>query len=88
MPHMRFLWQRSPDQYYGNDKTYVIEQVRQPGSILVFIGDGYSDRAAAHEADLVFAKDRLAAYCVDEGLPFEPWTTFADISAYFQRAGG
>ncbi len=31
-PHFSFLLQRSPDQYYGNDKTYVIEQVRQQGT--------------------------------------------------------
>lgn len=86
-PEMRFLLQRSPDQYYANDKTYVIEQVRRPGSTLVYIGDGYSDRAAAHEADLLFAKDRLAAYCVEEGIAFEPFRTFQDILAYFEATG-
>jgi 2-hydroxy-3-keto-5-methylthiopentenyl-1-phosphate phosphatase len=83
--HMSFLLQRSPDQYYGNDKTFVMEQVRQPGSTLVFVGDGHSDRAAAHEADLIFAKDRLADYCEAERLPFKPFVTFDDISDYFRH---
>jgi 2-hydroxy-3-keto-5-methylthiopentenyl-1-phosphate phosphatase len=82
-PEMRFLLQRSPDQYYANDKTYVMERLRRPGSTLVYIGDGYSDRAAAHHADLLFAKDRLADYCVRQGIGFEPFTTFQDILAYF-----
>jgi 2-hydroxy-3-keto-5-methylthiopentenyl-1-phosphate phosphatase len=81
-PEMRFLLQRSPDQHHGNDKTFVIEEVRQPGSILVYIGDGYSDRAAAHVADLVFAKDRLAEYCETEGIPYVPFATFETIGHY------
>lgn len=82
-PEMRFLLQQSPDQYYGNDKTYVMAEVRRPNSTLVYIGDGYSDRAAAHVADLLFAKDRLAEYCIQQGLPFEPFSTFVDIYQYF-----
>jgi 2,3-diketo-5-methylthio-1-phosphopentane phosphatase len=82
-PQFRFLLQRSPDQYYGNDKTYVIEQLRQPGSTIVFFGDGYSDRAAAHEADLLFAKDRLAEYCREASIAFVPFVTFADVCRFF-----
>lgn len=82
-PRFRFLHQRSPDQYYGNDKTYVIEQLRHPDSTIVFFGDGYSDRAAAHAADLLFAKDRLADYCREARVPFVPFTTFADVCRYF-----
>ncbi|HEY8285962.1 MAG TPA: MtnX-like HAD-IB family phosphatase [Chloroflexota bacterium] len=85
VPRMDFLLQRSPDQYYGNDKTFVIEQVREPDSVVVFIGDGYSDRAAAHAADLVFAKDHLADYCREQALPFEPFRTFDDIRTYFEQ---
>jgi HAD superfamily phosphoserine phosphatase-like hydrolase len=86
-PEMRFLLQRGPDQYYANDKTYVMDQVRQPGNTLVYIGDGYSDRAAAHHADLLFAKDRLAEYCAQEHIAFEPFTTFEDIVRYFTEDG-
>lgn len=82
-PQLSFLHQRSPDQYYGNDKTYVIERVREPKSALVFIGDGHSDRDAAHHADLLFAKDHLAEYCRAEELPYQPYSTFEQICAYF-----
>jgi 2-hydroxy-3-keto-5-methylthiopentenyl-1-phosphate phosphatase len=81
--HMKFLHQRSPDQYYGNDKTFVIEQLRQPGVAIAYAGDGFSDRAAAHVADLLFAKSKLALYCAEQGLPFVPFDTFYDIQAYF-----
>jgi 2,3-diketo-5-methylthio-1-phosphopentane phosphatase len=49
------------------------------GDYTVFIGDGFSDLYAANHADLVFAKDHLAAICADRGWPYRDWTTFADI---------
>jgi 2,3-diketo-5-methylthio-1-phosphopentane phosphatase len=82
-PRFRFLLQRSPDQYYGNDKSFVIEQLRRAGSTIVFFGDGNSDRAAAHVADLLFAKDQLAAYCREAGIPFIPFSSFKDVCDYF-----
>jgi 2,3-diketo-5-methylthio-1-phosphopentane phosphatase len=84
-PEMHFLLQRSPDQYYGNDKTFVIEEVRRPGSTLVYVGDGYSDRAAAHVADLLFAKDNLARYCYEHDIPYVPFSDFDDICHYFLK---
>ena len=78
-PEFRFLLQRSPDQFYANDKTFVIEQLRRPGSTVVFAGDGNSDRDAAHVADLLFAKEALATYCREQGLQFVPFSTFADV---------
>jgi 2,3-diketo-5-methylthio-1-phosphopentane phosphatase len=49
------------------------------GRYTIFVGDGFSDLYAAAHADLVFAKDHLAALCADRGWPFTPWTSFADI---------
>jgi 2,3-diketo-5-methylthio-1-phosphopentane phosphatase len=49
------------------------------GDYTVFVGDGFSDLYAANHADLVFAKDHLAAICADRGWPYRDWTTFDDI---------
>jgi 2-hydroxy-3-keto-5-methylthiopentenyl-1-phosphate phosphatase len=49
------------------------------GRVVVFIGDGTSDRFAAAHADVVFAKDSLANICAAEGWPHVAWGTFADI---------
>ena len=51
------------------------------GRFTVFVGDGFSDLYAAAHADLVFAKEHLAALCADRGWPFHEWATFADIRA-------
>jgi 2-hydroxy-3-keto-5-methylthiopentenyl-1-phosphate phosphatase len=53
----------------------------------VFIGDGYSDTCAAHEADLLFAKKDLALYCLEKHIPFTEYDTFDDVAAQLIFAG-
>jgi len=50
------------------------------GGEVVYIGDGYSDRCAAEDADLVFARRGLAAYLTERGVPFEPFDDFFQIA--------
>ena len=45
-----------------------------------YVGDGYSDRCVAELATRVFARDRLAAYLAQKGVPFEPFEDFYDVS--------
>jgi HAD superfamily phosphoserine phosphatase-like hydrolase len=47
--------------------------------ICVLIGEGYSDRCPAPYADLVFAKDDLKTFCIEEGIPFDEYASFSDI---------
>ena len=54
----------------GTCKRERVRLHRNAGRAVVFVGDGASDRYAAHHADVVFAKDGLAAYCERTGLPF------------------
>jgi 2,3-diketo-5-methylthio-1-phosphopentane phosphatase len=48
---------------FGHDKARTLGEARRQGFYVVFIGDGFSDRAPAEVADEVFAKPDLAAYC-------------------------
>lgn len=48
-------------------------------SLIVFIGDGYSDFCAAEHADIVFAKKALAAHCTKHRIPHYPFHTFFDV---------
>jgi 2,3-diketo-5-methylthio-1-phosphopentane phosphatase len=52
--------------------------------IIVYVGEGYSDRCPAEYADIVFAKDELLRYCQDENISYYEYRTFADIT---QRLG-
>ena len=57
------------------------------GRVVVFIGDGESDRYAAFHADVVFAKRRPgAASAPTTGWPFHRWTEFAEIDAWLAAA--
>ena len=52
-----------------------------PSGEIVYVGDGYSDRCAAHVAERVFARDGLAAYLEAEGTPFEHFDDFYDLAS-------
>jgi len=47
----------------------------------VFVGDGYSDRCAALAAERVFARDGLARYFDEQGVPYERFETLHDVAA-------
>jgi 2,3-diketo-5-methylthio-1-phosphopentane phosphatase len=55
-------------------------QVRPSGNY-IYIGDGRSDFCVSHEAQLVFAKAKLAGHCRANCLPFIPYSGFAEIQA-------
>jgi HAD superfamily phosphoserine phosphatase-like hydrolase len=59
---------------------------------IVFVGDGYSDRCAALAADRVFARDGLARYLDERGVPYEPFHDLRQIEAAlatpFKRSPG
>jgi 2,3-diketo-5-methylthio-1-phosphopentane phosphatase len=79
---------------YGHPACFVCgtckrERVRAHeagGRVVVFIGDGQSDRYAAHHADVVFAKEALLAWGRATGRDFIEWERFAEIEAWFRTA--
>ncbi len=68
----------------GNCKGYHVRANRTDGELVVYIGDGLSDRCGAKEADIVLAKGDLLHYCRTHGLPHAPFQTFADCLAHVQ----
>jgi len=48
-------------------------------TVLIYIGDDYSDYCGAEHSDIVFAKKNLAAYCNENKIPHYPYSTFFDI---------
>ncbi len=71
----------------ANCKGYQIREHRQEQSTIIYVGDGYSDRCGAQEADIVFAKKDLLTYCRRENLDCFPFTTFADVYKECQKIG-
>ena len=52
---------------------------------VIFVGDGLSDRFAVDEADVVFAKRQLLAYCQEQGKACRPFDTFAEVEQAIAR---
>lgn len=63
----------------GNCKVAHIRRLRREGDLVVHVGDGLSDRFAAEEADVVFAKGELLEYCRRTGLPCREFVDFGDV---------
>ena len=56
------------------------------GRAVVFVGDGTSDRYAAHHADVVFAKGKLLAWGRATGRDVHEWDRFASVESWFRAA--
>jgi 2-hydroxy-3-keto-5-methylthiopentenyl-1-phosphate phosphatase len=70
----------------GTCKRERVRLHQAAGRVVVFIGDGTSDRFGAAHADLVFAKQALARMCESEGWPYLGWDSFADVRREVRRA--
>ena len=73
--HLEFL--DSTD--WGHDKGAALREAKKAGQLTVFLGDGLSDRGAAVEADIVFAKAGLARFCEEEGIAFREFSSFSEV---------
>jgi|WetSurMetagenome_2_1015567.scaffolds.fasta_scaffold45918_4 2-hydroxy-3-keto-5-methylthiopentenyl-1-phosphate phosphatase len=47
--------------------------------LIVYVGEGYSDRCPARYADLVFARDALQTYCQQENISYILYRTFGEV---------
>ena len=69
----------------GNCKRHHIRALRRDDETVAYIGDGYSDRYAIRDADIVFARRELAEYCDCVGHDYIPFETFYDILAHLEN---
>jgi 2-hydroxy-3-keto-5-methylthiopentenyl-1-phosphate phosphatase len=59
-------------------KRHELEGVRE-GDRVVYLGDGISDRCVSGAADVLFARDTLADWLVEQGRPYVPFEDFDDV---------
>jgi 2-hydroxy-3-keto-5-methylthiopentenyl-1-phosphate phosphatase len=53
--------------------------------VIVYIGDGYSDRCPVRFADIVFAKNSLLKYCEANNITYFRFKTFTDVENKFKE---
>ena len=70
----------------GTCKRERVRQHQAAGRVVVFVGDGPSDRYAMHHADVAFATGKLLAWCRENSYAALPWTELAGVSAWIEAA--
>lgn len=53
--------------------------------VIVYVGDGYSDRCPVQYADVVFAKPELQDYCQRHNISYYEYRTFNDVRARLEE---
>lgn len=66
----------------ANCKPRVIRALSKEGEKIIFVGDGLSDRFAAAEAHLTFAKSKLLKFCQEKKIAHRPYQDFREIEAW------
>jgi 2-hydroxy-3-keto-5-methylthiopentenyl-1-phosphate phosphatase len=66
-------------------KPAVMRLLNHTNAHAIFVGDGLSDRYAVESADLVFAKDRLAAYCREYSIEHTLYNNLGEVAAHLDR---
>lgn len=52
---------------------------------VIYVGDGFTDRCAAENADIVFAKDNLVKYCRENNIKYIEFNRFKEIKDYIEE---
>jgi len=66
-------------------KPAVMRLLNQTNAPAIFVGDGLSDRYAVESADLVFAKDGLASYCIANSIEHIPFQNLGEVATHIDR---
>ncbi len=69
----------------GNCKRNHMLVTSADDDVLVYIGDGISDRCPVHFADVVFARKSLIAYCQKENITYHTFDNFHDVRLRLER---
>jgi 2-hydroxy-3-keto-5-methylthiopentenyl-1-phosphate phosphatase len=69
----------------GTCKPAAMTRLNPSSRITIFVGDGLSDRYAAACADVVFAKEALAAYCDEQAIAYTPYDHLGAVGQSLER---
>jgi 2-hydroxy-3-keto-5-methylthiopentenyl-1-phosphate phosphatase len=63
----------------GNCKRNHMLNASADDDVIVYVGDGYSDRCPVRYADFVFAKRQLIKHCQEQNITFFEFNHFGDV---------
>jgi 2-hydroxy-3-keto-5-methylthiopentenyl-1-phosphate phosphatase len=70
----------------ANCKSSHVEAAVGEGKMIIYVGDGLSDKCAASKADVVFAKGELATYCEREGIPHRVFSGLNEVADFIRSS--
>jgi 2-hydroxy-3-keto-5-methylthiopentenyl-1-phosphate phosphatase len=76
-----FPYTDSECQFCGNCKRNHMLTLSGDDDIIVYVGDGISDRCPVRFADIVFAKKELIHYCQQENISYYEYVNFGDVQS-------
>jgi len=69
----------------GNCKRNHMLNVSADDDIIVYVGDGYSDRCPIRYADFVFAKRQLIKHCQEQNITYFEFNNFGDVQVKMEK---
>jgi 2,3-diketo-5-methylthio-1-phosphopentane phosphatase len=69
----------------GNCKRNHMLNISGDEDIIVYVGDGYSDRCPVRYADLVFAKRQLIKHCQEQNITYFEFNNFSDVQVKMEE---
>ncbi len=75
----QFPYTDSECNHCANCKRNHLLTLSGDDDIIVYVGDGISDRCPVRYADIVFAKGQLVKYCQEENITYFEYRTFREI---------
>jgi len=69
----------------ANCKPRVMKKIASEGETIVFVGDGFSDRFAAQESQLTFAKGKLLKFCEENKIKHIKYSSFKEIDEWLAK---
>jgi 2-hydroxy-3-keto-5-methylthiopentenyl-1-phosphate phosphatase len=76
-----FPYTDSECEFCGNCKRNHMLTSSGSEDVIVYVGDGISDRCPVRYADIVFAKKGLIKYCQQENISYFEYSNFADVQS-------
>jgi 2-hydroxy-3-keto-5-methylthiopentenyl-1-phosphate phosphatase len=77
--HLRFPYADTECQRCACCKRNILLTRTGDEDIIVYVGEGYSDRCAVQYADIVFAKEKLQTFCQQENISYHLYDSFRDV---------
>lgn len=68
----------------ANCKRNHLLTLSSDNNVIVYVGDGISDRCPVQYADIVFAKDSLVSFCETHNITFHRFGSFDDVLSKFR----